>query len=123
MSRTNDLAKIGLENKKADVYLALLQLGSASVLEISKKSGIKRPTTYDILQDLLNKKLISQSFQGKKKVFTAENPDNLKWMIQEQENIVERILPELRSYFNIAKEKPRVRYYEGTEGIKYICEQ
>ena len=38
----NELQQLGLSEKEAKVYLASLELGSTSVLEISKKAGLKR---------------------------------------------------------------------------------
>lgn len=122
MDIKKQLEDLGLGGKKADVYLAVLQLGKASVMQIAKKARIKRPTTYDILEDLLNKNLVSQTFAGKKRYFVAEDPKNLKLMIQEQENKVDQVLPELESLFNLTPHKPKIRYYEGAEGIKQIYE-
>ncbi|MBD3359280.1 MAG: hypothetical protein GF365_01045 [Candidatus Buchananbacteria bacterium] len=123
MDIKNQLEELGLGGKKADVYLAVLQLGKASVMQIAKKARIKRPTTYDVLEDLLAKNLVSQTFDGKKRYFVAEDPKNLKLMIQEQENKVDQVLPELESLFNLIPHKPKIRYYEGAEGVKQIYEE
>lgn len=52
MTINKSLEQLGLVGKKADVYLASLELGSASVIEIAKKAGVKRTTCYDILFEL-----------------------------------------------------------------------
>jgi len=123
MNINKQLEEIGLGGKKADVYLAILQLGKSPVLQIAKKAKIKRPTTYDILEDLVAKNLVSQTFEGKKRLFVAEDPKNLKVMIKKQEEKVDEVLPELDSFFNLTTHKPKIRYYEGREGIIQIYEE
>ncbi|HDQ23105.1 MAG TPA: hypothetical protein ENN28_04020 [Candidatus Uhrbacteria bacterium] len=117
------LEEIGLTGKKADVYLAILQLGKATVVQIAKKAQIKRPTTYDILEDLIAKNLISQSFSGKKRYFVAEPPKALKSLVKQQEQKIDQLMPELTSLFNINPHKPKIRYFEGREGIVQIYEE
>jgi len=117
------LEEIGLTGKKADVYLAILQLGKATVVQIAKKAQIKRPTTYDILEDLVAKNLISQSFAGKKRYFVAESPEALKSLLKKQEEKVNQLMPELTSLFNITPHKPKIRYFEGREGLRQIYEE
>ncbi|MCP4297106.1 MAG: hypothetical protein GY786_16000 [Proteobacteria bacterium] len=114
------LSSIGLGEKKADVYLALMELGTASVLEISKKAGIKRPTVYDILEDLCHKNLVTQTFSGKKRKFTAENPSRLKQIPRQQEEQIEQMLPQLDALFNLSPQKPKLKYYQGVEGVRYV---
>lgn len=123
MEIAQKLAKIGLVGKKAEVYLAALQLGKSSVIQIAKKAGIKRPTTYDILEDLIAKSLIMQTFEGKKRLFVAQDPSSLKLMLKRQEDEVDELLPELNSFFNLTAKKPKIRYYEGIEGIRQIYEE
>ena len=43
------LQEIGLNEKEASVYLALLQYDNASVIDISGKTKINRSTTYTVL--------------------------------------------------------------------------
>ncbi|MCX6745516.1 MAG: hypothetical protein NTX00_00690 [Candidatus Parcubacteria bacterium] len=117
------LEEIGLVGKKADVYLAILQLGKATVVQIAKKAQIKRPTSYDILEDLLAKNLISQSFSGKKRYFAAEPPEALKSLVKKQEEKIDQLLPELTSLYNITPHKPKIRYFEGREGLRQIYEE
>jgi HTH-type transcriptional regulator, sugar sensing transcriptional regulator len=123
MEITKKLELVGLGGKKADAYLAILQLGKASVLQIAKKAGIKRPTTYDLLEDLLAKKLVAQTFEGKKRIFVAEDPKNLKLMLKKQEEEVETFLPELNSLYNLSARKPKIRYFEGQAGLRQIYEE
>ena len=46
------IKKIGFPENDAKVYLALLELGRATVTEIGKTTGMNRTTGYDILERL-----------------------------------------------------------------------
>jgi sugar-specific transcriptional regulator TrmB len=111
------LEQLGLTGKKVDVYLASLELGSASVIEIAKKAGIKRTTVYDILMDLKTAGLVSETLKGKKRLFIGENPEKIQKDLQKKESLFSEILPQLKSIHNISGVKPKIRFYEGKEGL------
>lgn len=113
-----DLEKLGLNEKEAKVYLAVLELGEGNVQQISKKSGVKRTTLYDILESLKSKGLVSQSVKNKKTFFLAADPHKLEDEIQEMGHTVRRILPQLLTIANAMDSKPKVQFFEGHEGIK-----
>lgn len=114
------LEQFGLKDKKADIYLAVLELGISTVIEISKKTGVKRTTCYDILLDLISMRLISETFKGKKRLFAGEDPEKIKKDLENKERLFSDILPQLKSIHNISGVKPKVRFYEGKEGLKDI---
>jgi HTH-type transcriptional regulator, sugar sensing transcriptional regulator len=118
MELKTQLQQLDLTGKKADVYLACLELGSATVIEIAKKAGIKRTTAYDILMDLIQKGLVSETSKGKKRLFIGEDPEKIKKDLQSKERLLSEILPLLKSVYNVRGVKPKIRYYEGIEGIK-----
>lgn len=49
------LRELGLTDKEAELYLASLSLGTASIAGLAKKAELKRPTTYLIVDTLLQK--------------------------------------------------------------------
>lgn len=112
------LEQFGLHGRKADVYLAALELGGASVIDISKKAGIKRTTAYDILLDLQNDGLVSQTLAGKRRLFIGEDPEKIKKDLEKKESLFAEILPQLKSIYNVKGTKPKIRFYEGKEGLK-----
>ncbi|MCX6712822.1 MAG: helix-turn-helix domain-containing protein, partial [Candidatus Vogelbacteria bacterium] len=71
------LQAIGLSDKEAKVYLANLQLGPSPIQDISRQSGLKRSTVYEIVKTLKDKGLIQTTQHDKKKLFIAEEPANL----------------------------------------------
>jgi len=120
MSLEQDLEQIGLEEKEAKVYLAALELGATTIQNLSIKAEIKRSTVYEMLKSLKNMGLISQSTEGKKKLIVAKNPDKLKRDIKAKEQLINEILPELKSLNNNTPFKPKITFYENKNGIREI---
>ncbi len=110
------LTHLGLTPKQADVYLALLQAGSASVAQLSKRADTKRPTTYLILEELRSKGLATIT-PGKRIIYTAESPERLAEEERRRSDLLKAKIPELAALYNSKKEKPKIRYYEGTDAI------
>ncbi len=118
------LQDIGLSEKEASIYIALLSFVKASVIDISKKAGIKRPTTYVILTSLQKKGIVSEIEVGKKTFYIAESPEKLEMFIsrrihllEENKKSLEIIIPELKGVRKESGEKPIVRFFDGKEGI------
>lgn len=116
---TEELISIGLTNKEADVYLAALQLGYCTVQEIASQAGINRTTTYTHIKNLIARGLINAVEKNGKVYYVAERPDKLQYIYEQQEkevqrrrDILNRIMPQLDSIYNIAKDRPEVKYYD-----------
>jgi len=116
------LEEIGLNKKEAKIYLATLELGETTIARIAQKSGLKRTSIYNILDDLKRKGLISSSKGGRKNYYFAQDPKKLEARIKQRTKTIEEIMPELLSITNLIDKKPKVRYYEGREEMKEIYE-
>ncbi len=111
---------LGLSEQEIAVYLAALELGEANIQEISRKSKVKRTSIYNFIDTLKARQLLSEIKKGKRKLYSAVSPHHL---IDEQKSKVasiERLIPQLLAIQNNVKNKPRVSFYEGIEGIKEI---
>jgi len=124
-----ELQNLGLSEKEAKVYLAALELGPETVQKIAQRAGINRPTAYVQIESLKRRGLISQFEKGKKTFYVAESPERLLSLLNAFEKELEfkkaeteRILPSLLSLFAGAGERPKVRFFEGTEGTKAMRE-
>lgn len=125
-----ELKKLGLKDKEAAVYLACLELGSAPVQKISRKARVVRATTYVVLNSLAQKGLVTQFKEGKKTLFSAEPPRQLKRLlekkreeIEERQSELEKILPELQVVMKSSGDRPSVRYFEGKEGQRAMRQE
>lgn len=117
MELENVLQSLGLHEKEAKVYLALLQLGKGSVPGISMKAGTKRPTTYLILEELRKKGLANLLPRKMKVLYVAKSPQILLEEQREKERTIRTNMPELMALFNSQLEKPKVIYYQGIDSI------
>ncbi len=107
------IEELGLSNKEARVYVASLRIGPSPVQRIADQSGIKRVTTYVILESLVGVGLASLSVKGKKTYFTAAAPSNLGRLIEkrnqeliDQRASLEEVLPVLNNLEIVAPELP-----------------
>jgi len=116
------LIAAGLHEKESKVYAALLELGEATIAQITKKAQIKRSTVYEMLDLLGSKGLVSQTHRQKRPIFVAENPKKLIEALAEKKKSLENAMPELLSIMNLLDKKPRIRYFEGLPGIKEVFE-
>ncbi len=116
------LENFGLEKDEVNVYLAGLELGEASVQNLAKKAGVKRPTTYKILDNLIAKGVFYQTLKGKKRLFGAEDPEKLQTALKQKEIELVKIMPELKSIYNILETKPKIKFYEGLNGAINVYE-
>jgi len=114
------LERIGLSTNEAKVYLALLRLGSSKAGDVSKKSQVNRTTTYDTLERLLERGLVSFVVKDNRKWFEAVNPSMLTDFLGEREEEAKRIIPYLQRIYKSPGEKHDVTLYFGYKGVKSI---
>lgn len=119
MSKTlqNQLQRLGLNEKEAEIYLTLLQLGPSSVLEISRHCDVKRATIYNVLEALTHKGLVSLEIDGLKNHYRAEPPHALENLIKQQQFTLESCMPELKKLETTHEDKNFIKTYTGQESI------
>jgi sugar-specific transcriptional regulator TrmB len=115
-----DIISAGLSENEAAIYLAALELGETTVSRLAKKAGIKRTTTYLIIESLKEKGLLSSLKKEAASVFFAEDPRKLHEIMEERQQKIDKIMPQLLAYTNLIDKKPEIRYFEGVEGIKEV---
>lgn len=118
------LQDLGLSEKEAQVYLALLEVDNDSIIDISKKTEINRTTIYPVIEGLLKKGLVSEVQSGKKIFYHAESPERLetyverqKLLFEEKSRTVKDIIPQLKATTRDSGERPVIKMYEGHDGI------
>lgn len=124
------LEDAGLSDKEASIYLHLIQVEKASVVELAQKTKIKRPTVYTILNSLAKKGLVSEFEEDKKTKYIAESPEMLKTYLERKElslgelkdRFIKDVIPQIKSLQRDGGEKPVVKYFSGKEGIISVNE-
>ncbi len=114
----NVLENLGLSPNEAKIYEALLNLGRASVSQISKRGDIHRRNVYDAINRLLEKGLIFQIFQKGENNYEAVNPEKLLELLQEKESDLNSILPSLQDLYKKQPSEEAAFIYKGVEGFK-----
>ncbi|MFA6006513.1 MAG: helix-turn-helix domain-containing protein [Candidatus Paceibacterota bacterium] len=123
-----NLVQIGLSDKEAVVYEALLGGKENSIGQLLHKiPEIKRPNMYALLYSLKGKGLVQEVEKKGKKVFTPESPQKLVDFVdargfeyEQARTNLDSALPSLISQFNLASGKPNVQFYEGEKGMEKV---
>ncbi|MFA6888690.1 MAG: helix-turn-helix domain-containing protein [Candidatus Woesearchaeota archaeon] len=115
---TTILENIGLTNAEIKVYLALLELGTATAGPILEKSQLQNSVVHMTLNKLVDKGFVTFVKEGKRNHYQAINPKHIIEYINEKKERFEEILPELLLKQQQAKEKPEIITFRGIKGIR-----
>ena len=119
-----ELENIGLSPGEARVYLQLLKLGESTKTPIAKAAKISSSKVYEVLDRLAAKSLVSVSVKNNVRHYCAATPDKLlyyfglkKQEFEKQQNIVESLVPQLKSLMQEKKHPVGTKIFLGTEGL------
>ncbi len=116
------LEEAGLTRNEAKTYLALLRLKQSRITDLSLKTGLHARNVYDSLNKLIERGLASVSFEGKVKVFKAENPAKLRELLVEKTKNLDSVLPEMLSSFKEEKPVREISILSGGEGFTLMTQ-
>lgn len=129
MEKEKVLLDAGLAGNESKVYLALLELGSATAGSITKASGVNRTNVYDALQRLAEKGMAGFVKRAERRYFEAASPYNLvsyleerEKKIQETKHAVEEAAPELENLRKLSRNPQEATVYHGVKGFKSVAE-
>ena len=121
------LKSLDLTDREIAIYLALLELGPASIRDLAAKADVNRGSTYETLKVLVKKGIVNYLPKGKRRIFQAEDPSRLLDLAEEKQQELEATLASLKTDIIPALRhlKPEfatsnVRFYEGDEGVEYV---
>lgn len=114
------LEKLGLQESDIKVYLSLLKRGLSTATQIAKHTELNRSHTYDKLDLLLKKGLISFVIKNNVKYFQASNPEKILDYISEMQKEIKDIIPALNKIQIKPESKTSVELYQGNEGMKTV---
>ncbi len=117
------LVRAGLSDAEAAVYLAMLELGPATVLQIARQSGVKRTTIYPVVEALRAKGLVSVQEVGFKRRFAAEDPSRLDRILEEQKLALKSFFPELSALYSLRGGDSIIRYYTGVPAMRSVYDE
>ncbi len=114
------LTRVGLSHYASQIYLTLIERGPETISDISKHTGLHRPTISAHIPDLEEKGLLTTSKKGKRTLYVAESPDHLIPLFEQTKHELQKYIPELSETFSKRAHKPIVTFYEGKQGIRRV---
>ncbi|MCB0322921.1 MAG: hypothetical protein KDD69_05085 [Bdellovibrionales bacterium] len=124
------LESLGLTHAEIAVYQASLALGPRPASVIAERAGLKRSHTYNILSSLQKKGIVQEIIKNSVRHFSCCQPTALVGMINNQledltvkKKKLERVVPLLENLRGPLSKKPKVRFYQGQQGIQEIWEE
>jgi len=124
------LISAGLSEHEAKVYYALLKFGDGTATDLAKKTNIGRTNIYDYADSLILMGLVSKHEKSRKTVFSAEDPNQLKEIVNgrlrdaktSSANLAE-IMGDLDDLYTHSVSKPIVKTYSGRQGYKSVLDE
>lgn len=114
------LRKLGLSEGACTVYLALLESLPLGVSDIARKTGEYRPAIYRALAELTRHELVVVAPGKKRKLYSAEPPEQLRNLVEASLDELDRELPGLNERYKLRGKSPFVRVFEGKKGIAAV---
>ncbi|MBU1126065.1 MAG: helix-turn-helix domain-containing protein [Patescibacteria group bacterium] len=124
------LIQLGFTSNEAAVYIAALQLETASAQSIAELAQVNRATTYSVLKSLMKKGLITEFRQAHELRYAAESPEVIHALLALEEReltarkeIALPIVNRLQVFFQKNEKKPRIRYVESEQGLRVLQQE
>lgn len=122
MEETSILTEIGLSQSEIRAYIALLEIGSSTNGEITKKANLNRSNCNEALKRLVKKGLVSYVIKANRKYYEATDPNHILQLIKEKEKKIQEIIPKLEEKRTLHRKEQEANIYEGYKGIKSVFE-
>jgi sugar-specific transcriptional regulator TrmB len=128
-SLVEKLEKSGFTDKEAKIYVTLLELDGAYPSKIAEYTDLNRSTVYHILLNLSVRGIIGEVEKRNKMFYQIERPSKVvsygQSRIRRAEDELEQIksvLPDIEGLFGALGTRPKVTYYENTDGMVSVYE-
>ncbi|MFZ6015000.1 MAG: TrmB family transcriptional regulator [Patescibacteria group bacterium] len=122
------LRSLGFLESEIKTYLAALEEGPSTVLELNKKINISRQAIYTAIESLVKQGLMTSVEKGKKTLYAAESPNRLLDIAENKLKTMQSTVKDIKSIAQELSlmesgEKPVVKMYEGVEGYLALVEE
>lgn len=112
-----ELKEFGLSENEITIYVTLLKTGVSTANRISKLTGIKRSTTYDNLNILKNKGLVSFIIKDTVYYYESIDPRKIIRLMEEKKEKVSKCVKNLILLKETNKDEGGASYFEGKKGV------
>lgn len=118
------LKNLGLSEKEAVMYLAMLHTGQATASTIASAAKQNRGTAYNVLEALVTKGFAEKITEGKILCFSAIEPQQLTHVLEQKKKEIEQstkaLQAILKTYENTEQNMPRIHLFHSKAVPKTI---
>lgn len=114
------LQNIWLWKIESKIFIFLLESWAHNISDIAKYTHLNRVQIYNALPRLIEKKLIWETYKGKRRIYFAENPENLENIFYEQKLSFQSTISLLKQKYEKNLAKPELRIFYTEESMKHI---
>ena len=125
-----ELLKLGLSQSEATLYLTLLRIGASDVQGLIQETGFYKANTYQALERLCDKGILSKVIEGNRRVYQIQNPHSLiefiekkKDELDKQKKLAEKLTKEVELSKKHTTIKETASVFNGISGVKKIYEE
>lgn len=119
-SEIQTLKGLGLSDKAARVYIASVELGEASVQELSDKSKVARTSIYHVVDELVEKNFIVEVKKTKKTLYIPVNPNDIYLQSREKLREYESLVPFFEERMQSVHTRSKIVFFHGVTGFKQV---
>lgn len=116
------LCSTGLDEQRAELYLASLAKGEATAAELADAIRMKRTAVYDNLRLLESRGYIQTVKHGKRNTFVALSPKELQQRFDHLRDQLKDILPDFMALSGGDSSAPSVRVFQGPYAAREVFE-
>jgi sugar-specific transcriptional regulator TrmB len=124
------LGGLGCSERESSIYLETLLKGGGSIQSLSQRLNLNRITVHSAVERLVERGLLSESREGKRRTIFAESPEVLERVIEREQRelehkrqLVSRLASEVGRIPRVKAHEPAVRIYRGNAGLKTLLEE
>lgn len=121
------LVKLGLSQTEASLYLTLMRKGASDVNGLIQETGFYKANTYQALERLCDKGILSKVVEGRHRVYQIQSPNSLLEFVEnKKEELNKQIIlaKKLTEEVSISKKHLGIRetamVFNGIAGVKKI---
>jgi len=116
------LISTGLDEQRAELYLACLAKGETTAVELAEAVKIGRTAVYDNLRVLEERGYVRTVHHGKRKVFVALHPKELQKRFDGLRDQLKDLLPDFLSVYGGESNAPFVQSFQGPHAAREVFE-
>lgn len=117
------LISLGVGKNEAEVYAALAQYGTSSVLEISRKTNLHRSNIYDSLNELIRRGLVFREGDSKTQRFTARDPKTFLHYLKQKEIELNELIKDYETRVSTKKEVGTIKMTKGIFAVREMLQE